>query len=131
MRSYTVKSGDTLNRISVRYYGTPQRWTEIVKANPQLAGRKLVYDGSPTIYPGDVLIIPDDSFAQSFIQEPVKETVVLDENAPTDFSVIVNGKKFTGFTGCTLVRSVFGVDAFSFSSVWDSERQDLRNIFVN
>ena len=46
MRSYTVKSGDTLNRISVRYYGTPQRWTEIVKANPQLAGRKLVYDGS-------------------------------------------------------------------------------------
>jgi len=129
MRSYTVKSGDTLNRISVRYYGTPQRWTEIVKANPQLAGRKLVYDGSPTIYPGDVLIIPDESVAQSFAQEPVKETVVLDENAPTDFSIIVNGKKFTGFTGCTLVRSVFGVDAFSFSSVWDSERQDLRNAF--
>ena len=79
MRSYTVKSGDTLNRISVRYYGTPQRWTEIVKANPQLSGRKLVYDGSPTIYPGDVLIIPDDSLAQSIAQEPVKETVVLDD----------------------------------------------------
>ena len=127
-RSYTVKSGDTLNRISVKYYGSPQKWTDIVKANPQLAGRKTVYDGSPIIYPGDVLIIPEET-AQSFVAEPIKETVVLDENAPRDFSIVVNGKKFTGFTGCTLVRSVFGVDGFSFSSVWNSETKALRDAF--
>ena len=127
-RSYTVKSGDTLNRISVEYYGSPQKWTDIVKANPQLAGRKTVYDGSPIIYPGDVLIIPEET-AQSFVAEPIKETVVLDENAPRDFSIVVNGKKFTGFTGCTLVRSVFGVDGFSFSSVWNSETKALRDAF--
>ena len=74
-KSYTVKSGDTLNRISVKYYGTPQKWTDIVKANPQLAGRKLVYDGSPTIYPGDILIIPDETATESFAAMPVSETV--------------------------------------------------------
>ena len=128
-KSYTVKSGDTLNRISVKYYGTPQKWTDIVKANPQLAGRKLVYDGSPTIYPGDILIIPDETATESFAAMPVLETVVLDENAPRDFSLVVNGKKFTGFTGCTLVRSVFGVDGFSFSSVWKSDSKELRDAF--
>jgi tetratricopeptide (TPR) repeat protein len=32
-RSYKVQSGDTLSRISERFYGTPSRWADIYQAN--------------------------------------------------------------------------------------------------
>jgi len=32
-RTYTVAEGDTLSRISQKFYGTPNRWTEILDAN--------------------------------------------------------------------------------------------------
>jgi len=57
-KKHTVKSGDTLGAISILYFGTFSKWNEIVKANPQLAGRKTAIDGSPLIYVGDVLTIP-------------------------------------------------------------------------
>ena len=56
---HTVASGDLLWKISVKYYGIPGKWTDIVNANPQLKGRKTVSDGSPIIRIGDNLIIPD------------------------------------------------------------------------
>ncbi|MCX5788399.1 MAG: LysM peptidoglycan-binding domain-containing protein [Elusimicrobia bacterium] len=48
---HTVKQGETLWRISTRYYGTPGRWDLIVKANPQL-------QQGTTLEPGMVLVIP-------------------------------------------------------------------------
>lgn len=127
-RTHTVKSGDTLGKISVKYYGTFSRWTDIVKANPQLSGRKTATDGSPLIFPDDILIIPEDSTA-TMTEQAVKETVVLDDAAPQDFALLIDGKKFTGFTGYTLTRSVKGVDAFSFSSKWDAADKVLRDAF--
>ena len=59
-KSYTVKKGDTLSAISVRQYGLAAKWVQIKNANPQLIGRKTAIDGSPLIFPGDILIIPDD-----------------------------------------------------------------------
>ncbi len=34
--SYTIKSGDTLQKISQSKYGTTKRWKAILKANPQI-----------------------------------------------------------------------------------------------
>lgn len=127
-KTHKVIAGDTLNKIAVRYYGDAAKWTDIVKSNPQLAGRKSVYDGSPVIYPGDVLIIPDDS-VQAATKTAVKETVVLDDNAPRDLGLKGLGKFVTGFTGFTLVRSVFGNDGFSFSSTWNENSEQTRNAF--
>ena len=127
-KTHKVIAGDTLNKIAVRYYGDAAKWTDIVKSNPQLAGRKSVYDGSPVIYPGDVLIIPDDS-VQAVAKTAVKETVVLDDNAPRDLGLKGLGKFITGFTGFTLVRSVFGNDGFSFSSTWNENSEQTRNAF--
>lgn len=125
-RTYTVKAGDTLEKISVKYYGSSARWTEIVKANPQLSGRKMAADGTPLIFAGDVLIIPGDAGSGS---SAVKESVVLDKNAPRDLGLKGTGKYFTGFTGFTLVRNVSGVDGFSFSAAWDASNAALRNAF--
>ena len=125
-KTYIVKSGDTLSGISVRYYGVPGRWPEIVRANPQLSGRKPVIDGSPVVFPGDKLIVPGvENSAGS-----QAKSVVMDKNAPQDLGLVGAGKKFTGFTGYTLVRAVQGVDGFSFSSPWDSSRPELRAAFT-
>lgn len=125
-KTHKVQAGETLNRIATKYYGNPAQWTSIVKANPQLSGRKTVLDGSPVIYPGDVLIIPNVSDGAL---SKAKESVKLDKNAPQDLGLKGLGQYYTGFTGFTLVRSVSGTDGFSFSSVWNEKSANLRNAF--
>lgn len=129
-KTHTVKSGDTLGKISVQYYGRFTKWNDIVKANPQLAGRKTASDGSPIIFSGDVLLIPDDT-EKPKTDAPIqaKQTVVLDENAKKDLALYVDGVKFTGFTGYTVTSAVDTFDAFSFSSLWDSSNKKCRDIF--
>lgn len=127
---HTVASGDLLWKISVKYYGIPGKWPDIVNANPQLKGRKTASDGSPVIRIGDNLIIPDEvEKKDSKAPLQAKQTIVLDENAKKDLALYCDGKKFTGFTGYTVVCSVDTFDAFSFSSVWDSGKKELRDLF--
>ena len=51
-RIHTVAEGDSLSRISMRYYGTPNRWQEIFQAN------RDVLQGSSTLRVGMQLRIP-------------------------------------------------------------------------
>ena len=51
-RTHTVADGDSLSRISQRYYGTPARWPEIFNAN------RDVVDAQGTLRVGMVLRIP-------------------------------------------------------------------------
>jgi nucleoid-associated protein YgaU len=44
--------GDSLSRISLRYYGTPNRWQEIYDANrDSLAGANALRPGQPLRIP--------------------------------------------------------------------------------
>ena len=52
MKDYTVREGDTLQKISQRFYGTTKRWNEIYKAN------QTVLKAPDQIYPGQVIKIP-------------------------------------------------------------------------
>ncbi len=63
-KKYTVKSGDTLKKISIKKYRTAKKWTNIYKANKKVIekaakkhGRKSS-DKGKYIYPGTVLSIP-------------------------------------------------------------------------
>lgn len=49
---YTVQKGDTLQKISEKFYGTTRRWTKIYDAN------KDVLKAPDRVYPGQVLKIP-------------------------------------------------------------------------
>ena len=51
-RTYKAKKGDTLQKISRRFYGTTKKWPLIYGAN------KNVLKGPDKVYPGQVLIIP-------------------------------------------------------------------------
>jgi LysM repeat protein len=51
---YTVQKGDTLQKISMKFYGTTKRWMKLYKANQD----KL--SGPDKVRPGQVLDIPTD-----------------------------------------------------------------------
>ena len=51
-RTHIVQDGDSLTRISTRYYGTPNRWQDIYDAN------RDVLQGQNTLQPGQRLKIP-------------------------------------------------------------------------
>lgn len=57
--TYTVKKGDTLEKIAARLYGNSNEWRRIYKANQD----KLA--GPNRIYPGQVLTIPEAGEADS------------------------------------------------------------------
>ncbi|MCX5710466.1 MAG: LysM peptidoglycan-binding domain-containing protein [Candidatus Omnitrophica bacterium] len=51
-QKYTVQKGDTLQKISKKYFGTTKKWTNIYEAN------KDTMSGPDKIYPGKVINIP-------------------------------------------------------------------------
>ena len=59
---YTVQKGDTLQKISQKFYGTTKKWMKIYDAN------KDVLKGPNKVYPGQSLNIP--SGVKSNLQEP-------------------------------------------------------------
>jgi nucleoid-associated protein YgaU len=51
--TYKVKTGDTLQKISAKFYGTTKRWTLIYKAN------RDKIKSPDKVFPGQVLVIPE------------------------------------------------------------------------
>jgi nucleoid-associated protein YgaU len=51
-RIHAVQEGDSLTRISSRYYGTPNRWQDIYEAN------RDILKGENALRPGQRLKIP-------------------------------------------------------------------------
>src|SRR5690349_13283809 len=58
-RRYTVRPGDTLSSIALRFYGSRARWPLIYQAN------KSVIKNPDSIFPGEVLTIPDQAARQA------------------------------------------------------------------
>jgi nucleoid-associated protein YgaU len=52
MQPYTVKKGDTLQKIAKDFYGTTKRWMKIYEAN------RDILKGPDKIYPGQTINIP-------------------------------------------------------------------------
>ena len=52
---YTVASGDSLSQISKKFYGTPNKYSQIFEANQPML------NDPDKIYPGQVLRIPPDA----------------------------------------------------------------------
>jgi len=59
MEKYTVKKGDTLQRISNKLYGTTKKWTKIYEAN------KDKLKAPSKIYPGQIINIPVESLKET------------------------------------------------------------------
>ncbi len=55
-RIYIVGPNDNLSKIAAKFYGDPAKWTKIYEANKEKIDPKR-----HTIYPGQKLVVPDDS----------------------------------------------------------------------
>jgi prophage tail gpP-like protein len=127
-KAHNVVTGDTLGAISIRYMGTFSKWRKIVEVNPQLNGRRKASDGSPLIYPGDTLIIPEEKTEKPDSYETAQTISLTDMEQ--DVSIIVDGKKFTGFTGYEINLSCDSLDTFSFSAPYDIAAKDLKSAIM-
>ena len=128
-RAHNVQQGDTLGSIAVRYFGSSSKWNKIVSANSQLATRRKAVDGSPYIYPGDTLIIPEDQTETRPSSAATKTPIVLSDKEQ-DVSIVIDNKKFTGFTGYALELSHDSFDKFSFSAPYDTNIKELQEIIT-
>lgn len=123
--SHTVKPGETLGIISVKYYGIADRWTRIKNGNPQLITREKAVDGLPLIFPGDVLIIPQDEALSPSTSSPL----MLSDHNSMDIAIYIDGQRFSGFSGCRIVMPMDGLDTFSFSAPFDDTQDFIRKAF--
>jgi prophage tail gpP-like protein len=127
-RAHNVISGDTLGAISIKYYGTFGKWKNIVNANPQLSGRKTAIDGSPLIYPGDVLVISDEDKAAAIPPSTqIKKTIALSDGEK-DVSIVIDGYKFFGFTNYEIGLSYDSFDTFSFGAPYDIAQKEISDV---
>jgi len=62
MEKYKVQKGDTLQKISQKFYGTTKKWHKIYRAN------KDTLKGPDKLYPGKTINIPVDSASK--LKEP-------------------------------------------------------------
>jgi len=123
-RAHKVTSGDTLGSISVRYLGTASKWRSIVTANPQLSGRRTASDGSPLIFPDDMLAIPEAENKTEAPPAPQTKTIELSDSEQ-DISIVIDGYKFLGFTGYELNLNYDSLDKFSFSAPFDIASREI------
>ena len=128
-KAHNVQSGDTLGSIAIKYLGSSAQWGKISGANPQLANRRKAADGSPIIYPGDTLVIPEDQTESRPSNAATVKPIALSDGEQ-DVSIIIDGKKFTGFTSYSINLSYDSFDTFSFSAPYDPNLTGLSEIIV-
>ncbi|MFC1674768.1 LysM peptidoglycan-binding domain-containing protein [Candidatus Omnitrophota bacterium] len=52
LQKYTVEKGDTLQKISKKFYGTTRKWSKIFEAN------RAILSSPDSVYPGQVINVP-------------------------------------------------------------------------
>lgn len=120
-RTHTVVKGDVLYRIAKKYYGKPA-YQQIVAANPQLGG-------SARIYPGQVLIIPDEN---ENIINPTKQpepSVTIQSASDDTISILIDDNLFSFFTDYSITFEIDTFDTFSFSAPFDDSLEIYRESF--
>lgn len=113
---YSIVANDWLSKIAGRAYGDIYNWKIIESANPQLNGRDTALDGSPLLFPGDVLWIPIDN--------PVEvdtDQLTFVQQQEDSFSLTVDGELVSVMSASLLVTMDTGADFFE-------ARIDIENI---
>ena len=64
--TYTIQKGDTLQKISKRFYGTTRKWPGIYEAN------KDTIKESSRVYPGQVIVIPPAEVTEEKLESEYK-----------------------------------------------------------
>lgn len=123
MRIYTVVEGDSLSKLSSRFYGEPSKWPIIYNANQSV----LKSTNPDTIFPEEILIIPD-------LPEDVLRRDKLRKNISgkknSDLTIIIDGKTFEKFTAFRLLVTMdTASDYFSATMPVDLDDNETWDLF--
>lgn len=121
-RTHNVIKGDTLWEISRKYYGTPRKWQDIVKANPQLSDDQI-------IYPGQVLMIPDEIENIINPTQSKEPPATIQSNSDDSISILIDNNLFSFFTEYSITFDIDTFDTFSFSAPFDDSLKIYRDSF--
>lgn len=110
---YTIKPGDTFEKISRRMYGTEGGASTLQSANPELRAGMI---------PGAEIVVPDDP----------NEIGLQEVQAPggvDEIIIKVSGKAFKFWTEAQVTRSIDSVSTFEFSAPFEPDNREFREIF--
>ncbi len=110
---YEVSSGERLAIISTQAYGLQDFWKDIWTANPYLNDRHLQEDGSPTIYPGDILIIPEIIEIEE--EEPERKLTGKEDD---ELTIMIGDKEIKTFYSSLFRTMDTGADGLVCSVAW-------------
>jgi len=113
--TYNVKTGDTLEIISKKVFGSGIHADHIFNANPGL---------TKTLIPGTSIVIP------RLPDYPGDLPKLLGVSGTTDVEMYIDGSRFEFWESLTITRSLDSIDSFSFSAPFEFDAPGFRNTFV-
>ena len=114
MTTYTVREGDTLERISSLSYGVPEHANLIKAANASASG------GLP---PGAELFIPD-------LQDLPEFGAQITGGEANELGIFIDGKRFRFWHQASVTEQLDSLGSFNFVAPFDPDNQEFRETFV-
>lgn len=114
MSSYTIKPGDTFERIARQVYGDDLKAYLIRDSNPGADGTLVV---------GETLIIPSDTSATP------SEAKSFNSDAVNEVALQINGVRFRHWDTVTITRAIDTVSVVEFTAPFDPNDRTTRDAF--
>ena len=133
-RVHIVKSGDTLRKIAILYYGDERKNLILRKANPEITNYDLIYPGQKIIVPGLADRKVKES-ASKFTEAPEKievspETIDSKTGDSNEIAILIDGEPFKLWTDASINFSFDSIgDEFSLSTPWRPDIERYRKVF--
>lgn len=119
-KTHTVLAGETLKQISLMYYGVDSNYHKIISVNAILRERiyqaRFTREGTPVIYAGDVLVIPEETKNIVNVTAGGFYKKVLPAASKDTITILIEGKQYQFFTDYTITSHMSAFDTVTLNS---------------
>lgn len=120
MPKYETLPSDTFESIARKFYGTEQLAPFIRSANPGLAEALVAASPFPTLPPGVIIFVPEETPPEF----PTTPTV-----DPDEVAILLDGKRFRYWTSVTVSTLLDGIGSLEFIAPFDPDSAAHREAF--
>lgn len=114
-KTYTVKTGDTLAKISILFYGDSNKTNRIMEANPKIKDPNRIFKGQ-------ILLIPDLVETQD-----TPKNIASDD--PNEIACKIDNANFKFWTSFRLNFSLDSIDSFALEAPFEKDSSVYREAF--
>lgn len=112
--TYKIQKGDTIERISRRFFGSEVNANEILNANPDISDDLII---------GSDIIIPD------LANKPQDRLFNVTSNNINEVSLLINNVRFRFWDTIRINRNIDSIDTIEFTAPFDANDQNFRRLF--